>query len=239
MQSKQIFKIFLYLLIFLNLFFLSTILSYRVVIRGEMVTLPDLIGKTVEEAKADLAKKRLSLSLREVQFDNQWERGKIIHQNPSSGSKIKINKAVKIILSAGSEQVIVPNLEGKTLKSASQILKDAGLRKGETSQVHSSDRAAGKIVAQQPPLLEKVGRNTPVSLLVSQGEREKKYLMPDLIGKKSAPAIAKLKRMDFRVGVVRYSYYPGLEPGIIIKQLPPHGYRIQKNNLITLEVSKE
>ena len=63
--------------------------------------------------------------------------------------------------------------------------------------------------------------------------------MPDLIGKKSAPVISKLKRMDFRVGVVRYSYYPGLEPGIIIKLLPPHGYRIQKNNLITLEVSKE
>lgn len=239
MKSKKIFKILLYLLIFLNFFFLSTILSYRLVIRGEMVTLPDLIGKTVEESKLELAKKRLSLTLRGVQFDNQWERGKIIHQNPSAGSKMKINKAVKIILSAGSEQVIVPNLEGKTLKSASQILKDAGLRRGKTSQVHGSDRAAGKIIAQQPLLLEKVGRNTPVSLLVSQGEREKKYLMPDLIGKKAPPVISKLKKMDFRVGVVRYSYYPGLEPGIIIKHLPPHGFRIQKNNLITLEVSKE
>lgn len=204
-----------------------------------MVTLPDLVGKTVEEAKVELAKKRLSLTLRDVQFDHRWERGKITQQNPSAGSKIKIHKAVKVTLSAGGEKVIVPNLEGKTLKSASQILKDAGLRRGKNSQVHSSDRAAGKIIAQQPPLLEKVGRNTQVSLLVSQGEREKKYLMPDLIGKKAAPVIAKLKRMDFRVGVVRYSYYPGLEPGIIIKQLPPHGYRIQKNNLITLEVSKE
>jgi serine/threonine-protein kinase len=239
MQSKKIFKILLYPLIFLNFFFLSTILSYRLVIRGEMVTLPDLIGKTVEEAKLELVKKKLSLTLRGVQFDNQWERGKIIHQNPSAGSKMKINKAVKIILSAGSEQVIVPNLEGKTLKSASQILKSAGLRRGKTSQVHSSDRAAGKIIAQQPLLLEEIGRNSSVSLLVSQGEREKKYLMPDLIGKKAPPVISKLKKMDFRVGVVRYSYYPGLEPGIIIKHLPPHGFRIQKNNLITLEVSKE
>jgi len=239
MQSKIIFKILLYPLIFLNLFFFSTILSYRTVIRGEMVTSPDLVGKTIEEAKVELAKKRLSLTLRSVQFNHQWEKGKIIHQNPSAGSKIKINKAVKVILSVGSEKVIVPNLEGKTLKSATQILKDAGLKRGKTSQAHSSHYAAGKIIAQQPPLLEKVGRNTPVSILVSQGEREKKYMMPDLIGKKSRPIIAKLKKMDFRVGVVRYSYYPGLEPGIIIKQLPPNGFRIQKNNLITLEVSKE
>lgn len=239
MKSKINFKIFLYPLIFLNLFFLSTILSYRIVIRGEMVTLPDLVGKTLEEAKVELTKQRLSLSLRSVQFDNQYQRGEIIHQNPSAGSKIKINKGVKVILSAGSEKVIVPNLEGKTLKSATQILKDAGLRRGNTSQVHSSHYAAGKIIAQYPQLLEKVGQNTPVSTLFSQGEREKKYLMPDLIGKKAAPVIAKLKKMDFRVGVVRYSYYPGLEPGIIIKQLPPNGFRIQKNNLITLEVSKE
>jgi len=225
MQSKKIFKILLYLLTFLNFFFLSTILSYRIAIRGEMVTL--------------LAKKRLSLNLKDVRFDTQWARGRITHQNPSVGSKIKINKTVNVTLSAGSEKVIVPSLEGKTLNSASKILNDAGLRAGITSQAHSSDRAAGKIIAQQPPLLVKVARNTPVSLLVSQGESERKYLMPDLIGKKAAPVIAKLKRMDFRVGVVRYSYYPGLEPGIIIKQLPPHGFRIQKNNLITLEVSKE
>jgi len=238
MKPKKIFNYLLYLLLLLNLFFLSAILSYRSFIKGEMVTLPNLIGKTLEEAKIELAKKKLSVTIKDVQFNNNWERGKIINQNPSSGSRIKINKSVKVVLSAGSERVIVPALEGKTLKAASQILKDVGLRKGKISQIHSSQYAAGKIIAQHPPLLEEVGSNSPVSFLISQGKREKKYLMPDLIGKKAKNVITKLKEMEFRVGVVRYSYYPGLEQGIIIKQVPPHGYRIQKRNLITLEVSK-
>ena len=239
MLSKIIFYFLLYLLIFLNLIFISANVTYHLVFTSERVSLPNLIGKTVEEAKLELSKKRLTIAIKGVQSDNKWARGKIIFQDPSSGSKLKINRSVKVILSGGSERRIIPELEGIMLQSAGQILKDAGLSRGIVSQVHNSEYAAGKIIVQQPSPLEEVGRNTPVNFLVSQGERERKYLMPDLIGKKAKLVIEKLKKMEFRVGVVRYSYYPGLEPGIIIKQLPPHGFRIQKNNLITLELSKE
>lgn len=228
----------LFLLLILNLFFLSATVTHNLVLKGEMVKVPDLIGKTLQEAKLELTTRRLSLSLRGAQFSDQWEKGKIALQEPSPGSKIEFNKAVRVYLSAGSERVIVPDIEGRMLKSASQILTDVDLKKGKTTQVHTFQYAAGKIIAQQPSSSTEVGRNSAVNLLVSQGEREKKYLMPDLIGRRYESVKAKLEEMDFRVGVVRYSYYPGLDPGIIIKQLPPHGYRVQKRNLITLEVSK-
>jgi len=67
---------------------------------------------------------------------------------------------------------------------------------------------------------------------------EKKYLMPDLIGKQTEIVIARLRELNFRVEDARRTYYPGLDPGIIIKQFPPHGFMIQKNFPITLEVSK-
>ncbi|MFB0566862.1 MAG: PASTA domain-containing protein [Candidatus Aminicenantaceae bacterium] len=238
MPSKKLFKYLLFLLLILNLFFLSATVTHNLVLKGEMVKVPDLIGKTLQEAKLELTTRRLSLSLRGAQFSDQWEKGKIALQEPSPGSKIEFNKAVRVYLSAGSERVIVPDIEGRMLKSASQILTDVDLKKGKTTQVHTFQYAAGKIIAQQPSSSTEVGRNSAVNLLVSQGEREKKYLMPDLIGRRYESVKAKLEEMDFRVGVVRYSYYPGLDPGIIIKQLPPHGYRVQKRNLITLEVSK-
>ena len=62
--------------------------------------------------------------------------------------------------------------------------------------------------------------------------------MPDLIERKASPVLARLKALDFQISEVHYSYYPGLEPGIIIKQFPVQGTRIQKRNQITLEVSK-
>ena len=62
--------------------------------------------------------------------------------------------------------------------------------------------------------------------------------MPDLIGRRASRVIRWLQAHDFRLGDIRYVYYEGLDSGIIIKQFPPLGYKIQKRNLITLEVSK-
>jgi len=204
-----------------------------------MVTLPNLIGKTLEEASSELIRRKLSVVQAGAQFDTRWERGKVISQDPSSGSKLKINEVVKVILSAGNEKVIVPRLIGRNLQNSNQILKEARLRRGEVSQVHTSEYAAGKIISQYPRAAAEVGSNSPVSLLISQGEKEEKYLMPDLIGKKTETVLAKLKELDFRVEDIRYTSYPGLEAGITIKQFPPQGYLIQKKYPITLEVSKQ
>lgn len=192
----------------------------------------------MEEARSELAKKRLFIVKKGEQFDTQWERGKIIFQDPSQGSKVNFYKTVKVILSAGSEKVIVPQLIGKNFETINEILKDAGIRKGKISQVHTSKYAAGKIIAHQPSALEEVGKSSPVSFLVSQGKRGKKYLMPDLIGKKTETVLPKLKELGFKVEDLRYTYYPGLDSGIIIKQFPSQGYLIQKNYPISLEVSK-
>jgi len=221
------------------IFFLSAILFSRVIQKGEMISVPDLTGKTLAEAKNELAKRKLSLYEKGWEFNDRWDRGKIIFQEPLAGSKIRISKVVKVVLSAGSEMVEVPKLVGKSLETATKTLIEMGLEKGRVSQIHTPQYAAGRIIAQEPsPSPQKAKRNTPINLLVSQGEVEPKYLMPDLIGKKAGPTIAKLKELGFQVSDIRYSYYPGLDPGIIIKQFPPHGYGIAIRNLIALEVSR-
>lgn len=227
------------LLFILIIFFLSAVLSSRIILKGEMVSVPDLIGKTWIEAKSELAKKHLSLVEKGIEFSDRWERGKILFQEPSAGSKIRTTKSLKVVLSRGSEMVEVPRLIGKSLEACSRLLADLGLDKGKISQIHTPQYAAGRIIAQQPvPSVEKTKRSTSINLLVSQGESEPKYLMPDLIGKRAASTINRLKELGFKVADVRYSFYPGLDPGIIIKQFPPHGYGIAKRNLITLEVSR-
>jgi len=239
MESTKISNLVAFALIFFIIFFLSTILSFRIILKGEMVTLPNLVGKTLEEAGSELTRRKLSVVQTGAQFDTRWERGKIIIQDPPAGSKLKINKVVKVVLSAGTEKVIVPRLIGKNFQNSSQILKEAGLRRGIVSQVHTSKYSAGRILSQYPQAMAEIGSNSPVSLLISQGEKEVNYLMPDLIGKKAETVLAKLKELDFRVEDIRYTSYPGLEAGVTIKQFPPQGYLIQKKYPITLEVSKQ
>ena len=173
-----------------------------------------------------------------VRLHQRYERGKIIFQDPPANSKVKINTETRIVLSAGKEKVVVPELLGKNLQTIRPILEDAGLREGKISHVHTPKYSAGKIIGQYPLPDEEVGRDTPVSLLVSQGRDEEKYLMPDLIGRRADPVIARLESLGFRVGDTRRAVYQRLEPGIIIGQNPAQGYPISKRSLITLEVSK-
>ena len=223
----------------LIVFLASAVLSSRIILKGEIVSVPDISGKTPAEATRELARRKLSLQEKGVEFSDRYERGKIISQDPPAGSKIRVNRFVRVVLSGGSEMVEVPALVGRSMEAASKVLSENGLQRGLVSQIHTPRYAAGRIIAQEPePGGPKIKRATPVHFLVSQGEAEPKYLMPDLIGRRSGPTIERLQELGFKVADIRYSYYPGLSPGIIIKQFPPHGYGIAKRSLISVEVSR-
>ena len=223
----------------LIVFLASAVLSSRMILKGEIVSVPDISGKTPAEATRELARRKLSLQEKGVEFSDKYERGKIISQDPPAGSKIRVNRFVRVVLSGGSEMVEVPALVGRSMEAASKVLSENGLQRGLVSQIHTPRYAAGRIIAQEPePGGPKIKRATPVHFLVSQGEAEPKYLMPDLIGRRSGPTIERLQELGFKVADIRYSYYPGLSPGIIIKQFPPHGYGIAKRSLISMEVSR-
>lgn len=238
MSAKKVFNFALLLLLSLNLFFISAILSFQITLKGEMITMPNLIGKALEEARTELEKKKIHLVQSGVRLHQRLERGKIIFQDPPENSKVKINSEARVVLSAGKEKVVVPELVGKNLQTIRPFLEEAGLREGKISHVHTPKYSAGRIIGQNPLPEEEVGRDTPVSLLVSQGQHEIRYLMPDLIGKRAESSIAQLEQLDFNVSDIRYRYYRGLDSGIIINQFPAPGSKIQKRNRITLEVSK-
>ena len=238
MAKKNIANIPFYILAFGILFFLSAVIFSQIILKGESVSVPDLTGKGLAEAKGLLEKKDLSLSQRGSEFNDQWPKGRIVRQVPAAGSKIRVTKVIQVFISSGSEKVAVPALEGRSLEAALPLLKDSGLFKGKLTQIHTPRFPAGKILAQRPQAKEAAERNSAIGLLVSQGDREERYVMPDLIGKNAATVIDQLKALDFMIGDSRSTYYPGLGKGIIIKQSPPNGYKIQKRNLITLEVSR-
>jgi eukaryotic-like serine/threonine-protein kinase len=238
MSKIRLANVPLYVLIFGNLFFASAIIFSQIILKGETVSVPDLTGKTVAEARAIMTKKDLSVVQRGSDFSDAWDRGRIVRQDPVSGSKIRVMKTIAVVVSSGSRSVSVPALEGKAMETALPVLKDSGLYRGPVSQIHTPRFAAGKILAQTPAAMEEVGRGSAVSFLVSQGDWEERYVMPDLIGRKADRVASLLKDFDFKIGDIRYVYYPGLGKGVIIKQFPPVGYRVQKRNLITLEVSR-
>ncbi|MFC2157475.1 PASTA domain-containing protein [Acidobacteriota bacterium] len=238
MPIKKILNIAFYALIFLNLFFLTAIIAFQITFHGETVKVPDLIGKTFEEGNSELSAKKLIIIQSGIQLHEKHEKGKIIFQDPPEGSRLKLLQEVKVIVSGGKEKVIVPRLRGRSFQMISTALEEFGLFKGRDSHVYTGQYSAGRIIAQSPIPEQDVPKGTRISFLVSEGERGKKYLMPDLIGKHESAVRAQLRAFGFRVADLRQTYYPGIDSGIIIKQFPKQGSPVQKRNLITLEVSK-
>ncbi|NOR15226.1 MAG: PASTA domain-containing protein [Candidatus Aminicenantes bacterium] len=203
-----------------------------------MATLPNLSGMTLEEAKEEVEAQKLSLVQSGVALHNRYEKGLIISQDPAPESRLRLYTVVKVTLSAGKEKVIVPRLIGRSQQAILPELQEYGLRLGKVSHVHTIKYSAGRIFGQYPLPEQEVPIDTQLNLLVSEGEEEKKYLMPDLLGKYATVAIPQLQKAGFKVGDTSRAYYPGLDSGIIINQLPQQGNPILKRNNITLEVSK-
>ena len=62
--------------------------------------------------------------------------------------------------------------------------------------------------------------------------------MPDLIGLLGGWAQTILQRLGFRVAILGDVPYPGLPPGVVVRQTPQAGFRIAQSETVSLEISR-
>jgi beta-lactam-binding protein with PASTA domain len=238
MAKKALYSAAVFTLVFFILFFLSAIVFSRVILKSEVVTVPDITGKAVSQARAELRKKDLTLAQKGSEPNDRVEKGLIVRQDPAPGSRIRTTRVIQVFTSSGSGTVSVPDLAEKPLEESLTLLQAAGLTRGAMTQVHTPRLPAGRILDQRPAPGTIVERGFPVGMLLSQGGLDARYVMPDLIGRRADGIIGRLESWGFKVADIRYVYYPGAPAGLIVKQDPPNGYRVQKRNRISFEVSR-
>jgi beta-lactam-binding protein with PASTA domain len=62
--------------------------------------------------------------------------------------------------------------------------------------------------------------------------------MPDLIGRSAERVLEGVRATGLKVAEVRYQTYPGVAPGIVLRQTPPAGHRVSTRTPVSLDVSK-
>ncbi len=115
----------------------------------ELFAVPDLRGRTQEEAAAELERARLALGAVTEAYDPQVEPGQVVSAEPAAGQQVREGTTVAVVLSLGPQPVDVPALAGLGLEEARAALEGAGLRLGEQGERYD-DAAAGTVVAQDP-----------------------------------------------------------------------------------------
>jgi serine/threonine-protein kinase len=215
----------------------SALVAMRAVLMSQEVAVPALLGTGVSEAGATASKVGLLLRVEGRRNDARVPPDRIVAQEPVAGSRLKVHRSIRVWLSLGPRRQDVPAVEGQSLRTARLAIDEAQLSLAHVVEVDDAAQE-GTVIVQRPPAGEVDNVGEGVALLVSRGRSGRDYIMPDLIGHRAEEVIAGLRRAGLKVAEVRYRSYPGLAPGIVLRQLPSAGHRVNARSSVSLDVSK-
>ena len=214
---------------------LFAVVAMRFALKTREVSVPDVAGKTVNEARTVLAEAGLNLRVEEGRrIDPKIPSGQVLAQEPRPGVRTRGERSIKVWISAGPRAMIIPALIGESERTAQLRLQQEGLELTAVSEIRSADYSAAVVAQTPPPKTSAV----QISLLVNRGESGATFVMPDLIGVNGDRSADLLRARGFRVAVVGDHPYPGVPAGVVLRQNPQAGFQISPGEPISLEVSR-
>ena len=150
-----------------------------------------------------------------------------------------IGFGIGLLLSFGNffekqEEVQVPEVVGKQLALARQILEDGKLRVN-VAETYDASVPPGQVVSQEPEPGKTVKSERLITIYVSKGGED--LDMPDLVGLTKSAATEKLQKAGLVLGSV-YEKYSSEEPGTVLSHDPTSGAKISRGQTIDLTVSR-
>ena len=139
-----------------------------------MITVPNLVGKTEDEAKNITKDMKLGIQPMGEEASNQ-AKGTISSQDIPKGSKVEQYTTIKYYISKGAQQITIPDVDGQTGVDAQQTLEDMGLTveiQKEYSELNDDGTPVtdpGYAVSTTPAAGNSVSAGDSVTLLVSRG----------------------------------------------------------------------
>ncbi|GMB10554.1 MAG: Stk1 family PASTA domain-containing Ser/Thr kinase [Candidatus Improbicoccus devescovinae] len=137
---------------------------------GVLVEVPVLGGLTQETALAKLNNIKLKYEVKTV-YDELIPAGLVIHSDPVQGTKIMIDSNVVVYVSKGPEPklVIMPDIIGKSLAEAKELIVSAGLKFSGDIIYEGSDYAKDTVISSEPVAGVEIEQNTAVRVVASSG----------------------------------------------------------------------
>ena len=205
--------------------------------RAKDVKLPNLVGKTIEEAEQELNKSKLKIEKKE-EFNSEIEAGKIISQNPPfiENYTVKENSTVEVVVSKGTEMTKVPKIIGMEYEEAEEEIKKYNLQAEKIDKV-SKTVEKGIVIEQEPAENTEIKVGEKVKIYVSCGNGLKQIVTQYVIGKTEKDAKELLTKDGLEVEVVNEEDTTK-ENGIVLKQSIEAGKTVDEGTKIIITVNK-
>src|SRR3954469_1005248 len=241
LKIERIFRYFLLALMLLMVATLSAITAMRFAIHGGEVKVPKIVGMTPEAAAALMSDRGLIMDVQDRFYSPEIAEGKIMSQAPSPEAVVRRAYRVRVAVSLGPQRALIPDLIGKSGRTAEISVQRRGLEVGTIAVLHLPDVPPDQVVAQSPAPNANTMTSPKVSLLVSAPADDASYVMPNFVGAHLADASHAISEVGLRIGKIEgldsTSAATPASSLIIARQAPAPGARVSPGMTVTLEIA--
>lgn len=138
---------------------------------AEQVKVPNITGVNITEAGTRLANKGLNLGAIQEVYDEKYETGMVISQNPAVDASVGTGTRVDVVVSKGKQpvKVTMPDLLGLSQAAAARKLIDNKLVLGEVKSASSTTYFENQVSAQDTAAGVMIDEGSKVNITVSTG----------------------------------------------------------------------
>lgn len=150
--------------------FLSSQIFYPIILgRPKNIETPEVIGMSVSAAKRILNQKKLHTVVSDSLWTEDLKVDTIIEQKPSSGTMLKPDGTVYLVISKGSRVIEMPDLLGYSYQQAYLLLRNMGLKAVVADSMYSESYTANSVLRSSPAQGSKIKKNSTIRLYLSRG----------------------------------------------------------------------
>lgn len=202
--------------------------------RPVMVTMPNLNGMNVEQAKEELVQEGFTAEpVINTKTSVDIPKDIFIESKPGRGEVVDASLPVELWFSVGPEAVIMPTLADMDLAEAKAALEKEGLKVGMVQSENSDKIKKDRVTRTVPAAGDEIPEGTVVELWLSDGFMK----VPDVASLGVEGAKAELSRLGFEV-VEDEEETSEVEAGTLMRQSPEGGELVEQGSTIKLVIAK-
>lgn len=133
------------------------------------VEVPSIVGLSLQEAIHTVESSHLRYRISGEAFHAEVPKDHVYNQAPPPGKHVKEKRYVKIYVSKGTREAVVPALVGQTLDQVAPLLEKLKVKLSITEQTYSNTIPRGSILSQNPESGIPVFEGSTINVSVSQG----------------------------------------------------------------------
>ena len=211
--------------------------NYTLSIQGEDI-MPDLIGMTVDEARAKLASIRMSMDSSTTDYSDTYAKGTIINQSPAANDVLTSDSTVYVTVSLGNKtDYVLDNLKNMSKDEAVKAIEDAGMAVSDTIEYDFADDVAEDMVAGSKDDGKTDDGKRRVILVLSYGKKDDYVQMPDICNISISEVEQILKSNKLTLGTITaVNTSDAVETDIVTQSVKADDY-VKKGSAIDVTIS--